>query len=448
MKRKKKKHPAKAPKMTKPSGANDTATASTKTGILAVFNSFRNLGKSAAESKPDALAAEALVQAKKSFVEAFVHRSGTAPTAEDILALQAIAGDGGGLVGAWRVVTAVIIVVTTIIVLAIGLRKAPITRIELRAVADHVAVRASKTMDTSGFEISSATPVEKIDYSGTGTADVTLNDGPNTGNLCSAIDIKGRTLTLQRPEAAKFTFSPDALLAFSAFKKIGVNRIDQLLIDARGTLTLKATLPSSTKSFHQCDQFKNDVWYGPAKVTLNPPADVSDTSINIWVNGGDKDALPATAVLQLPPLDASQVTFDDVGIDNQQWGAAPSRCSIQSGSVDFLQRVPLVRIESTGHVALRDRQCPITKLNAPDKVISKISLRPSAGGLFEVVQSTEDADGLGSLYVDGAWPGRGLGKSNLEILEEDPGLTLIVGVATLILSNLWSFAQLLKKWLK
>jgi hypothetical protein len=163
------------------------------------------------------------------------------------------------------------------------------------------------------------------------------------------------------------------------------------------------------------------------------------------VNAVDKDSLPVTAGLPPLRLDASQVTFDDVGLDNQQWGAAPARCSIQSGSVDFLQRVPLVGIESAGHADLRGRQCPITKLKAPDQIIWKVRLGPSEGGLFEVTQSARDASGLGSLYIDGAWPGRGLGKSYLEIVKEDPGLTLMIAVATLILSNLWSFAQLLKR---
>jgi hypothetical protein len=447
MKRNKKRLPAKAPEVAKRAIAQDAeAAAPARKRLLRMFNRFRKLGKSAGEAKPDALAAEALARAKKGYVEALASRSGAAPTAEDILALQAIAGDGG-LVGAWRVATAVIIVVATITVLAIGLRKAPITRIELRAVADHVGVRLSKTMDTSGFQISSTPPVEKLNYSGTGTADVALNPGPAPGKRCSAIDIKGRTITLQRPEGVKLIYSPDASLVFSAYKNIGVSRIEELLIDARGTLTLKATLPSSDKPFDQCDQFKSDIWYGPATITLSPPAGVSVTSINISVKGGDKDALPATAVLPPLRLDASQVTFDDVGLDLLQWGAAPSRCSIQSGSVDFLQRVPLVGIESAGHAVLRNRQCPITKLDTPDKVIWKVRLGASEGGLFEVNQSTKDADGLGSLYVDGAWPGRELGKSYLEMVKEDPGLTLIIGVATLILSNLWSFAQLLKRWL-
>ncbi|MGY4399254.1 hypothetical protein [Bradyrhizobium sp. USDA 3315] len=393
----------------------------------------------------DTVAAEALARAKMLYLEDLASRSNTAPTAQDILALQAIAGDGSGLVGMRRVVTAIVIVFVTVIVLLVGLRKAPITQIELRAVADHVAVQLSKTTDTSGFELSSANPIEKLDYKGMGTASVDLNAGAAPGKPCSAIDIKGRIITLQRPEGVRFTYSPGTLLAFSTYKKIGVNRIDELLIDARGTVTLKATLPSSEKPFDQCDQFKSNIWYGPASVTFDPPAGDSDASINIWVNAADKDALPATAVLRPLRLDAPQVTFGDVGLDSQQWGAAPSRCSIQSGSVDFLQRA--FGIESAGHADLRTRQCPIIKLKAPDKVIWKVRVGPSEGGLFEVTQSARDAGGLGSLYVDGAWPGRGLGKSYLEIVKEDPGLTLMIAVTTLILSNLWSFAQLLKRWI-
>ncbi|MCA6098182.1 hypothetical protein [Bradyrhizobium australafricanum] len=440
--------PAKPPVAGKPNEttAGGDAAPAKNCCYLWVSNLCKRPAKSADAVETDAAAA-VLAGTKKRYLDAFLSNTTPTPTAQDILALQAIAGDGRGLVGAGRVVAAVCIVIVTIVVLAIGLRKAPITRIELRAVADHVAVRLSKTMDSAGFEVSSATPIEKLVYSGTGTADVTLSSGTAPGKPCYAIDIKGRTIGLQRPEGVKFTYSPDALLVFSAYKKIGVNRIDELLIDARGTLTLKASLPSSEKPFDQCDQFKSDIWHGPASVTFRPPADVSDTSVNIRVNAADKDALPVTAVLPPLRLDASQVTFDDVGLDNQQWGAAPSRCSIQSGSVDFLQRVPLVGIESAGHADLRGRQCPITKLKAPDKVIWKVRLGPSEGGLFEVTQSTRDAGGLGSLYVDGAWPGRELGKSYLEIVKEDPGLTLIIGVVTLIFSNLWSFAQLLKRWL-
>lgn len=455
MKHKKKKRPAKtrgaappAKKVDGPEKAKSTAALpSAGDRSLEIPNVFRKWAKSTEPAVPDAaaIAGTALPVAKKRYVEALAARPDAAvPTAEDILALQAVAGDGGDLVGKWRVVTAVVIVAVTILVFAVGLQKAPITRIELRAVADRVAVQLSEKTVSSSFQISSAAPVEKLNFLGATTGEAILGSAADRKKNCP-IDVKERAVTLSHPEQVKLIYSPGASLTFSAIKKVGVNQVDEVLIDGRGTFTLKAFLPSTDKPIDDCDHFKGDVWSGPANITLSPPSEVTNMSMNIWVSGGEKEAMPATAVLGLPRLDASKVTFDDVGVDFLQWGATPTRCSIRSGSIEYLQRVPLVKIESLGRSELRNRQCPISNSKALD---SKIWLGPSESGLFEVIQRIESPDGIGSMYVDGALPGRELGKSYLEIIKEDPGLTLIIGIATLIMSNLWSFAQLLRRWLK
>lgn len=390
-----------------------------------------------------------LSKAKASYLRSFVSRlPGAVATAEDVVALAVISESGLDL--SWRLVVATAILLVTIAVLALGLRTAPMTRIDIRAVANHVTVVSANKTDAR-LTISSATSANYLELWGAGTVEATLlraRASPVAASPCSILDISSRVIKLLHPERVSFLYAPGSSLTFSALKTDGSNRYRRLQIDGDGPWTVSATLPLLPTALPgSCKDLEAGSWSVPAKLTFFPPgprAEISGQSILIEVPGAESDAPQATAVLSPLILNATSVDFDDAVVGGPQMQSIPFRCAIQSGTVDYVQRLPLVGVEFTGHEELRNRQCPMPRLGKG--AIWKVSIRPSNDGLFEVVQSANGSDGQGSLFVEGAGRGREVGKSYIAIVKEDAGLALIVSVIAVVFSNLWSVAQLLRRW--
>jgi hypothetical protein len=115
-----------------------------------------------------------------------------------------------------------------------------------------------------------------------------------------------------------------------------------------------------------------------------------------------------------------------------------------NGAVDFEQRVPWIGVRHVGREELGTRQCPTLETDSNRRW--RVVVNPTADAHFEIIQRNSDSGRSDQLYLTGAAGDRRIGASYLAILKSDPGLALLLGVASALIANLWSFAQLLRRW--
>jgi hypothetical protein len=361
-------------------------------------------------------------------------------TAEDLNALAAIAQDKPEGAGAWKYPVALAIVFITVAILVLGSRTAPLTALTIVAETDYVAVNTAPDADAASLRFDNAARIDALHLRLNGNAQAQLlsPDG-SVGQSCPTIPID-RSLTLRGPEGLELTFASGAELRLSVFKTPGVASVDQMRIAGDGAWMLKAILPRARNVTGDCSHFGGNEWRLPAMLAIQAHG-VSEMLIQ--VPRGDRD-LPATALLPRIDLVASRVSFEVLASNALLSVGPPSRCAVIEGSLDFEQHIPLIGVRNTGREELGKRQCPTLVADANRRW--RVVVDPAADGHFEVTQRASDDGGIGQLFLNGTAGGRQIGASYLAILKSDPGLALLFGVATAVITNLWSFAQLLRRW--
>jgi hypothetical protein len=157
-----------------------------------------------------------------------------------------------------------------------------------------------------------------------------------------------------------------------------------------------------------------------------------------------KDLLPATVLLAGSAgfySKATDVRFEQASTDATT--GSLMHCALLDATIYYEQQIPLVGVTYQGQTKLEKRQCP----SLDGSATWTVRVEGMDAGNLQVSQRLDGSSGIDALYALGPLGNRELGESYLSILKGDPGLALLIGVATAIIANLWSLAQLLRRWL-
>lgn len=367
-------------------------------------------------------------------------------TAQDLIALAAIANDKPEeALGSWRYPAGLTIVCITAAILVWGARTAPINALKLVAETDYVSITSASNIEAVTLPFNNTVGIDTLYLTLKSNVDASVlaADGSITQH-CPPITLD-RRVTLHRAEALVLTFEPGSTVALSSRKTPGSQNVNEMLVAGNGAWTLTSNLPLSQSTPGACRDFTGNDWRVPARLTFQSPTKQpqNEAEMLIRVPSGTGAAPPATALLPSFALDAVDVSFEMVASNSVSSAGPPLRCAIIQGSLDFEQRLPLIGVSRIGHETISKRQCLTVAGDAKKRW--RVAVNPTADGRFEVSQQTDDAQAI-KLYTTGPVGDHQFGETYLAILKADPGLALFVSVATALIANLWSFAQLLKRW--
>ncbi|WP_128956580.1 hypothetical protein [Bradyrhizobium zhanjiangense] len=368
-------------------------------------------------------------------------------TAQDLIALAAIAHDKPEEValGSWRYPVGLAIVCITAAILVWGARTAPINALKLVAETDYVTITSAPNIEALTLPFSNTVGIDALylKLKSSVSALLLAADG-SMSQRCEALALD-RRVTLHQPGALALTVEPGSALTLSSFKTPGAQNVNEMLVTGSGAWTLTTTLPLSQSAPGDCHDFAGNDWRVPAKLTFQSPTKQpqNEAEMLIKVPSGARTAPPATALLPSFALDAIDVSFETVAANSVSSAGPPVRCAVIQGTVDFEQRLPLIGVSRIGHETISKRQC--LTVAGDTKKRWHVAVNPTADGHFEVSQQTGDDQAI-KLYTKGPVGDHQFGESYLAILKADPGLVLFASVATALIANLWSFAQLLKRW--
>jgi len=367
-------------------------------------------------------------------------------TAQDLIALAAIASDKPEeqALGSWRYPAGLTILCVTAAILVWGARTAPINALKLVAETDYVTITSAADIEAITLPFSNTVGIDTLRLKLKSDVGVLLAGDGSFSQPCQTFALD-RRVTLHRPEALSLTFEPGSAVTLSSFKTPGAQNVNVMLVTGNGAWAVNSTLPLTQGTSGNCQNFAENDWRVPAKLTFQSTTKQprNEAEMLIQVPGGDRTASPAAGLLPRFSLDVIDVSFETVASNSVSSAGPPLRCAVIQGTVDFEQRLPLIGVSRIGHETISKRQCLTVAGDAKKRWY--VAVNPTADGNFEVSQQTDDARGI-KLYTKGPVGDHQFGESYLAILKADPGLALFISVATALIANLWSFAQLLKRW--
>jgi hypothetical protein len=367
-------------------------------------------------------------------------------TAQDLIALAAIANDKPEeTMGSWRYPAGLTIFCITAAILVWGARTAPIHALKLVAETDYVTITSASGIDAVTLPFNNTVGIDALYLKLKGSVDAFLLAGDGSTSQPCQTPALDRRVTMHQPGALGLTFEPGSALTLSSFRTPGAQSVNEMLIAGNGAWTLTSNLPLTQSTQGDCHDFAGNDWHVRAALTFRSPTKQrqNDAEMLIQVPSGAATAPPATALLPSFALDAVDVSFETVASNSASTIGPPLRCAVIQGIVDFEQRLPLIGVRRIGHETISKRQC--LAISGDNKRRWRVSVNPTADGHFEVSQQIDDTRGV-KIYTKGPVGDHQFGESYLAILKADPGLVLFVSVATALIANLWSFAQLLKRW--
>lgn len=380
-----------------------------------------------------------LDEARTAYIQRITSEGISNLDAQDLIALAAIVEDQPAEppLGSARFLVALAILLFTFAVLIFGSKTAPVTGLAIFAVTERVSV---KTAAESEFTVADTPAIETMDLLLNGTASIEpiAGNGQLLGTSCPEVG-DNRNIRLEKPEGLKIAVSPGSDLSFTSSAPRGA-AASWLAIAVDGKASITTAFPVQGRSPGDCASFRQDSWSTPALLTFsaNPLPNLA-----IATPPG-KDSLPATALLSGSSGFSAKVK--DVRYEQASTGATTgslTRCALLEGTIYYEQRVPWSGVAYQGQTKLEKRQCP----SIDGSAAWTVRVEGTDEGNLQVSQRLDGSSGIQSLYALGPLGNRELGESYLSILKGDPGLAMLIGVATAIIANLWSLAQLLRRWL-